>query len=110
MNKKEYGHEGTHACDGRCLKQNDFFEEYPSLKGKGFIGEFPKMTSFTPIFPQGAITTACLDKQKVKEILDRVIEHREMENKNNNIFRLSSDELNNCFIDDIEKALKELGL
>lgn len=43
---------------------------------------------------------------KLPAKIDKLIEHRNGERKNNNIFRMSADDLNNQFIEELEK-LKE---
>lgn len=51
-----------------------------------------------------------LDRTKILKNIDKLIVHRDNERKNNNIFRQTSDELNEHFIDNLEALKKELGL
>ena len=56
-----------------------------------------------------AIDLAFQEKDKqIEEAIDKIIEFREMEQKNNNIYRKSCDSLNEDFIDELEDLNKEL--
>ena len=47
-------------------------------------------------------------REKFIEMIEKAIEHRDNERKNNNIFRKGSNELNDDFIDDLEELKSKL--
>ena len=85
-----------------------FTEQFPSLKKASDKWlEEKGYNIFNIKVINDIIQTNCFDKQKVNKIIDKLIEHRTNERKNNYIFRKSVDELNEDFIEDLENLKKE---
>jgi len=49
-----------------------------------------------------------MDKKQLIKDIETMILHRNEERKNNNIFRISADDLNECFIEELYALLEKV--